>query len=223
MAESRKREIPSGLKQLLDADVKMSKEFVEFVNKKYPSSVFRTYYKQLEVCRDFFLHFFIEKLKVSCHGIPWLFIAIAGLYTFSSAFFFNLLLALLLDIAVVAVIKAFTRRRRPAYNVDDQYATVNMVDKFSFPSGHSTRAVMLVSILVLVSPVTMLLWPVLIVWSGAVCVSRVLLGRHHILDVVAGVVIGVVQALVMGVLWRSEEQTKYLMSLLGDEDPWSSA
>ena len=161
--------------------------------------------------------------KVSCHGIPWLFIAIAGLYTFSSPFFFNLLLALLLDIAVVAVIKAFTRRRRPAYNVDDQYATVKMVDKFSFPSGHATRAVMLAVVLTMVQGVTILLWPVLLLWAGAVCVSRVLLGRHHILDVAAGAVIGVVQAIIMGLVWRSEEQTKYLMSLLGDEDPWSSA
>ena len=48
MAES-KREIPGGLKKLLDADVKLSKEFVEAVNKKYPSSVYRQYYKHLEV------------------------------------------------------------------------------------------------------------------------------------------------------------------------------
>ena len=98
-----------------------------------------------------------------------------------------------------------------------------MVDKFSFPSGHATRAVMLAVVLTMVQGVTILLWPVLLVWAGAVCVSRVLLGRHHILDVAAGAVIGFVQAIIMGLVWRSEEQTKYLMSLLGDEDPWSSA
>ena len=130
---------------------------------------------------------------------------------------------MILDIVIVAVIKAFTRRRRPAYNVDDQYATVKMVDKFSFPSGHSTRAVMLAVMFIVVEPVNLILWLPLAGWSAAVCVSRVLLGRHHILDVVAGVVIGVVQAVIMGWLWRTEEQTKYLMSLLGDEDPWSSA
>jgi len=207
VAES-KRDIPEGLKKILAADVKLSKEFVELVNKKYPISSFRAHLKSLEI---------------SCHGLPWLFIAIAGLYTSSSPFFFNLLLALLLDIVVVAVVKAFTRRRRPAYNVDDQYATVKMVDKFSFPSGHSTRAVMLAIMFTVVEPVNFILWLPLLGWAGAVCVSRVLLGRHHILDVVAGVVIGVVQAFVMGWLWRSEEQTKYIMSFLGDEDPWSSA
>ena len=130
---------------------------------------------------------------------------------------------MILDIVIVAVIKAFTRRRRPAYNVDDQYATVKMVDKFSFPSGHSTRAVMLAVMFTLVEPVNFILWLPLACWSACVCVSRVLLGRHHILDVAAGVVIGVLQAVIMGWLWRTEEQTKYLMSLLGDEDPWSSA
>ena len=152
-----------------------------------------------------------------------MFISTAGLYSFGRPFFFNLLLALLLDIAVVAIIKAFTRRRRPSYNVDDQYATVKLVDKFSFPSGHSTRAVMLAALLTLVAPINFILWLPLVAWAGAVCVSRVLLGRHHILDVVAGVLLGLLQAVFMGWMWRSEEQTKYIMSLFGDEDPWSSA
>ena len=203
-----KREIPSGLKSILDADVKLSKDFVEFVNQKYPSNTLRGHLKSLEI---------------SCHGIPWLFLSIAGLYTSGSAFFLNLLLALILDIVVVAILKAFTRRRRPAYNVDDQYATVKMVDKFSFPSGHATRAVMVATILCLVQPLHLLLRLPVIVWAGLVSVSRVLLGRHHVLDVVAGVVIGVLQALLMGILWRSEEQTKYILSLSSDEDPWSSA
>lgn len=155
-------------------------------------------------------------------GIPWLFVAIAGLYTSGSAFFLNLLLALLLDIVVVGIIKAFTRRRRPAYNVDDQFATVKMVDKFSFPSGHATRAVMVGTVLCVVQPVHVVLRLAVLVWSVSVSVSRVLLGRHHVLDVLAGAVIGVVQALVMGALWRTEEQAKYIMSLTSDEDPWSS-
>ena len=53
--------------------------------------------------------------------------------------------------------------------------------------------------------------------------SRVLLGRHHLLDVAAGAAIGVVQAAVVGGVWRTEEQTQYILSLLGSEDPWSSA
>merc|ERR1712038_592145 len=143
-----------------------SKDFVEFVNKRYPSQALRGHLKSLEI---------------SCHGIPWLFLSIAGLYTSGSAFFLNLLLALILDIVVVAILKAFTRRRRPAYNVDDQFATVKMVDKFSFPSGHATRAVMIATILCLVHPIHIIPRLPVIAWSLSVSVSRVVLGRHHVL------------------------------------------
>ena len=49
MSEQSKREIPSGLKKILEADVKLSKEFVEAVNKKYPISAYRVHLKSLEV------------------------------------------------------------------------------------------------------------------------------------------------------------------------------
>merc|ERR1711934_1032380 len=89
----------------------------------------------------------------------------------------------------------------------------------SFPSGHSTRAVMLATLFTLVAPINIILWLPLVGWAGAVCVSRVLLGRHHLLDVLAGVPIGLIQAVVMGWMWRSEDQTKYIMSLLGMRTP----
>ena len=85
-------------------------------------------------------------------------------------------------------------------------ATVKMVDKFSFPSGHATRATMLALLFTLLSPLPFLLWIPFLAWAGAVAVSRVLLGRHHILDVVAGVVIGAVEAVILSMLWRSEEE-----------------
>eukprot|EP00090_Calanus_glacialis_P026609 TRINITY_DN41863_c0_g1_i1.p1 TRINITY_DN41863_c0_g1~~TRINITY_DN41863_c0_g1_i1.p1 ORF type:complete len:210 (-),score=59.33 TRINITY_DN41863_c0_g1_i1:196-825(-) len=203
-----KREIPTGLKKLLELDVKLSKEFVEAVNKKYPIDTIRSHLKSLEV---------------SCHGIPWLVLTIAGLYLTNSSIFINILLGLIIDIVIVAITKAFTRRRRPAYNVDDQHATFKSVDKFSFPSGHATRAIMLAVLFTFLSPLPALLWIPVIVWSLAVSVSRVVLGRHHILDVVAGVVIGLLESVILSMLWRNEEQASFIMSMFGGEDPWSSA
>ena len=151
----------------------------------------------------------------------------------------NLLVGLVLDIVIVAVLKAFTRRRRPAYDVDDQVQalpmtklllsyflienfyipqpkkrrmllpkamTVKMVDKFSFPSGHATRATMLAILFTLLYPLPFIFWLPCLAWAGAVAASRVLLGRHHILDVVAGVLIGAVEAALLSMLWRSEEE-----------------
>ena len=37
-------------------------------------------------------------------------------------------------------------------------ATVKMVDKFSFPSGHATRATMLALLFTFLSPLPLLLW-----------------------------------------------------------------
>ena len=153
-------------------------------------------------------------------------LAIAGIYVTSlKEASVNLLIGLVLDIVIVAVLKAFTRRRRPAYDVDDQVftprtmkyfcssysfkvATVKMVDKFSFPSGHATRATMLALLFTLLSPLPLLLWIPFLAWAAAVAVSRVLLGRHHILDVVAGVIIGAIEAVILSMLWRSEEEVK---------------
>jgi len=205
---SSKREIPTGIKKLLEVDVKLSKEFVEIVNKKYPIDTIRTHLKSLEI---------------SCHGIPWLVFTIAGLYLTSNSIFINLLLGLIIDIVIVAVTKAFTRRRRPAYNIDDQHATFKSVDKFSFPSGHATRAVMLAVFFSFLSPLPLLLWVPVILWSLAVSVSRVVLGRHHILDVVAGIMIGLVEAVILSMVWRNEEQAANMINMFGGEDPWSSA
>ena len=48
-------------------------------------------------------------------------LAIAGIYVTSlKEASVNLLIGLVLDIVIVAVLKAFTRRRRPSYDVDDQ-------------------------------------------------------------------------------------------------------
>ena len=50
-SEQSKREIPGGLKSILEQDVKLSKEFVELVNKKYPIAAYRSHLKSLEVGR----------------------------------------------------------------------------------------------------------------------------------------------------------------------------
>ena len=49
-------------------------------------------------------------VQVSCHGIPWLMMAVAGIYvTQFKELSVNLLIGLIIDIVIVAVLKAFTR------------------------------------------------------------------------------------------------------------------
>jgi len=204
-----KREVPSALKKVLDLDIKVTKDLVEMVNKKYPIETYRNYMKQLEI---------------SCHGIPWLMVAIIGLYvTDLPDLWVNLLIALLIDIIVVAVTKAFTRRRRPSYNVGDIPLSMS-VDKFSFPSGHATRAVLLAIFFNFLYPLNFLLFLPIVAWSAAVCGSRVLMGRHHILDVCCGVVIGLLESFIMSKVWLSGAEAGSLVkNVFGGEDPWSGA
>lgn len=116
----------------------------------------------------------------------------------------------------VAVIKAATRRRRPAENAEGGMMMLGP-DKFSFPSGHASRAVFLACFFIHLWPVSMVFYGPLVAWATAVCISRVLLRRHHVLDVGAGVLLGLFETLVMAVLWISEEWAAYIYAKLSDE------
>ena len=43
MEEQSKREVPSGLKKILDLDIKLSKDAVELVNQHYPIATYRCF------------------------------------------------------------------------------------------------------------------------------------------------------------------------------------
>ena len=51
----------------------------------------------------------------------------------------NLLLGFVLDLIMVGTVKGLVRRGRPVYNKEGDFVLVVSVDKFSFPSGHSSR------------------------------------------------------------------------------------
>lgn len=120
--------------------------------------------------------------------------------------------------------KAFTRRRRPGYNRGEMFITVGP-DKFSFPSGHATRAVALALFFGLEHPPlhSAVSLPAFAAWAVAVCLSRVLLGRHHILDVGGGIAIGVVEYAAASSLAIGPDAAEGLRQYMFDDDPWSSA
>lgn len=138
-------------------------------------------------------------------------------------FALNLFVSLLLDLIVVGTIKSMVRRKRPQYNRG--HLVIVAMDHWSFPSGHSTRAVMVVTLIYLYTP----LWHTLtshscmakcacVLWMLATACSRVVLGRHYVSDVVGGMIIGVLEALVAHFalhvpLKVSELQHAHLLSL----------
>ena len=124
--------------------------------------------------------------------------------------------ALIVDIVVVMITKLTFRRPRPKHNQMDML-TVMAIDGYSFPSGHATRAATVVYFLLS----QFSLWPwtaAILLWAIAVPVSRVFLGRHHVLDIVSGVAIGLLQyRYIIRPLWLSSETCDVLLQPIHEE------
>ena len=174
--------------------------------------------RKMSVCADKnsgFWRTVMVILEISGHGVPWIIAALFSILVFTDSrqeFACNLLLALLMDLVIVGGLKIVVRRERPVYNAKDMFATVS-VDNYSFPSGHSTRAVMVAGLFAvfLVREV----WSIFIgCWAACVSASRVILGRHHLSDVFFGVMIGLLQCWVICAVWIPNPTCEELLKLL---------
>lgn len=91
----------------------------------------------------------------------------------------------LVSVLATALVKYTVRRRRPA---GEWGALYRKMDPHSFPSGHASRTVTL-SVIVLVHG-GIAAGILLVAWSLAVGLTRVALGVHFLLDVLAGYLLG---------------------------------
>jgi undecaprenyl-diphosphatase len=96
---------------------------------------------------------------------------------------------------LVLAIKFLVRRRRPE---GDWGAIYRNTDPHSFPSGHAARAFMLAMVASALGPLwlAVMLW----VWAPLVSLARVSMRVHYMLDVVAGLVVGLLAGLVVCLL-----------------------
>lgn len=158
-------------------------------------------------------------LEVSGHGLPWfliplLFYALPSTQSpDTSALLLNLLLISAVDLLAIAILKPLFHRQRPSYNNAIAAVTIHAVDQFSFPSGHATRAGLVLAWLVAIRLLHRdVLFPFLhasmfvafvIVWAITVTASRVALGRHHLLDVIVGFLLGIFYVFIWSYFWVS--------------------
>ena len=112
---------------------------------------------------------------------------------------------LVIDVIVITILKLMFRRSRPAHNKDDMVGAVTSVDKYSFPSGHATRAAMVSGYFIFHVCDTTRQTIYIVLWSVCVSVSRVALGRHHLIDVMCGYIVGMLEYLLLVYLWVSRE------------------
>ncbi|XP_041804864.1 phospholipid phosphatase 6-like [Chelmon rostratus] len=146
----------------------------------------------------------VRLVEFSGHVIPWLIGTVYTLLRGESAaeqeVMLNLALALLLDLLLVRVVKTLVRRRRPAQNRSDIFSTF-FVERYSFPSGHATRAAMCARFLLAQLVDTASMRVLVVGWAALVSLSRLLLARHYVTDVGFGLAMGYCHYSLVERLW----------------------
>lgn len=124
---------------------------------------------------DGYLHLLIPLLLWALHS-P----ALQSLLT-------TLALALALERTLYWSLKNSLKRLRPQDSLPGFRALIKAADQFSFPSGHTSAAFLLATVLVIVfgGPVM-----AMYLWASAVGLSRILLGVHFPGDTLAGAAMG---------------------------------
>nr|XP_033340296.1 phospholipid phosphatase 6 [Megalopta genalis] len=198
-----KRNIAPWLSNILALDRKLTEKFVRSVEKFMPMRQLQIHYKVLEI---------------SCHGVLWFASILALIWILNQPNLFqvqvNLLIGLLLDVIIIGLLKALTRRRRPAINNDPLALGP---DKYSFPSGHASRAVLLSYFFFYLWPLPTIFHPPLLAWVVSISLSRVLMRRHYILDITAGSLIGYAEGILMSILYLEPATCTNLISWITDE------
>lgn len=112
-------------------------------------------------------------------------------YSLSDPFYrqlaWQLTVLFLIERAIYFVAKNTLRRQRPAETLVSFTALVVASDKFSFPSGHTSAAVLYAAIIYQHFPI---IGACLLVWAAGVGASRVILGVHYPSDILAGASLG---------------------------------
>lgn len=194
---------PSFLRRLIQIDTAVSLHLHNSAQPYLPRSIL----KALEISGDGRLFF---PIAISLYLSPLISpnLSLLCLHTFLA----DLLIGAVADLLVIGLIKHLVRRPRPIYNKHMSIAFA--VDHWSFPSGHSSRVCFIAALFYLSCPkINDLLVQleslgtelfvlkegnVVIyfvgVWAIGTSVSRVLLGRHYVFDVIVGACLGVLEA-----------------------------
>lgn len=119
---------------------------------------------------------------------------------------------LIVDVMTVAGVQRLVKRKGP-WEMTPGFLDCVAMDIYSFPAAHASRAAMvskfLLSHLVLAVPLRILL----VLWAFLVGMSRVLLGKHHLTDMVCGFALGFLHFSLMETVWLSSSTCQTLISI----------
>ncbi|WP_372872196.1 phosphatase PAP2 family protein [Shewanella sp.] len=132
-------------------------------------------------------------LRVSATGDgPFYLYLSVGLLLFDSygnQFFKLALLAFTLELPLYLLLKNSIRRTRPCHAALGFECSLEPSDKFSLPSGHTAAAFVMATAITCVYPAALF---VAYGWAGLIGLSRVVLGVHYPMDILAGAALGTV-------------------------------
>lgn len=115
----------------------------------------------------------------------------------NSSFLHAILLAFLIERPVYFVLKNSFKRNRPEAALENFVSVIIPSDKFSFPSGHTSAAFMMATLVSYFSQpfVDSSFIFLLFAWATSIGFSRIILGVHFPTDTLMGAVLGVSVAL----------------------------
>ncbi|CAL8343904.1 unnamed protein product [Merluccius merluccius] len=168
----------------------------------------------------------VRLVEVSGHEVPWfigtLYSLLRGETTGEREIMFNLAFALLLDLLLVRAVKRLVRRRNPPQPRSDIFSAFS-VERYSFPSGHASRAGMCARFILVQLADTTAMRVLVLGWAVSVSLSRLLLARHYVTDVGFGLAMGYCQYSVVEKLWVTRDRLlDLLLMLLGQLPGWRS-
>lgn len=126
----------------------------------------------------------------SADGYLYPLIALALLFlgtTHEYRFGLAMLLAFAVERPLYKILKEGFKRNRPSECLPDIKGMVVPGDQFSFPSGHTSAAFLVATVLTSCFPGTA---PFIYIWAALVACSRVCLGVHFPSDTFAGAILG---------------------------------
>lgn len=113
---------------------------------------------------------------------------------------------------MVAGVQKLVKRKGP-WEMTPGFLDYMVMDVYSFPGAHASRATMvsrfLLSHLVLAVPLRVLL----VLWAFLVGLSRVLLGQNHVTDMACGFALGSLHYVLVETMWLPSSTCQTLLSI----------